>query len=104
MTWLCNSDRNHSRTLLGTSKTKAPSDDVPKFKGLGRLQGKTLFTTVEIDLFRLLDSYFFLTTTFILSYANCNLPIRDIPVRGSVQFPSALASDPMQIILAETAK
>ena len=41
-----------------TWKTKVPSNDVPKFQGLGRLQGKTLFTTVEIDLFRLLDSHF----------------------------------------------
>jgi len=49
---------------------------------------------VEIDLFRFL----FFLTTFILSYANCSLPFRNIPVRGSAQVPSALASEPEQII------
>ena len=42
--------------------------------------------------------FLFFYTTFILSYANCSLPIRNIPVRSSAQVPSALAFDPEQII------
>jgi len=42
--------------------------------------------------------FLFFLTTFILPYANCSLPIRNIPVRGSAQVPSALASEPEQII------
>ena len=46
--------------------------------------------------------FLFFLATFILSYANCSLPFRNIPVRGSAQVPSALVSEPEQIIPTST--